>query len=646
MAMDMAAELEHRGPDSSGDWVDPAAGIAIGHRRLAIVDLSPTGHQPMVSASGRLVLAYNGEIYNFRELRAELEGRGRRFRGGSDTEVLVEACDVWGIEEAVCRLVGMFAFVVWDRTARTLTLVRDRLGIKPLYWARQDKTVLFASQCRSFVAHPQWRAEIDRETMAVYLRYGYVPAPLCIYHGAAQLRPGYILRFGAEGAPRETCYWHPARVAAEASQARDSFAEEGSVERLEALLREAVRARMRADVPLGALLSGGIDSSTVVALMQAQSGRPVRTFSIGFREEQFDEASHARAVAAHLGTEHTELYVEPQHALKLVPRLSEHFDEPFADASQLPTLLVSELARRQVTVALSGDGGDELFAGYNRYAMARTLRRLFAVAPAQLRTMLGAGLSSLSPSVWDCIFRTVPMQHRPRLPGDKLHKLAAVLRLSHFEDVYPQLLSFWPQDLELVPGQAVGAALPGSEEVPRELGEEVERMQLVDLMTYLPGDILTKVDRASMAHSLEVRVPLLDHRVVEQAWALPLACKVRRRESKWILRRVLERHVPRRLFERPKMGFGVPLDAWLRGPLREWAGDLLEEGALRASGLYRVEPILERWREHLSGRRNWQYSLWTVLMAEAWRRRWLEGERRMVSSGDAPDPAAGRSSMH
>lgn len=640
IARDMASTLTHRGPDSSGEWVDAEAGFAVGHRRLAIVDLSPTGRQPMVSSSGRLVLAYNGEIYNFRALGAELERAGHEFRGHCDAEVLVEACDAWGVDRAVERCVGMFAFALWDRNARSLTLVRDRMGIKPLYWAGRNGRLLFASQPRAFTAHPRWRSEIDREAFALYLRYGYVPAPFCIYQDAFQVRPGRAMTWYADGTLQERCYWDLGEVAASGRGQRAARWDEAeSIDTLDSLLRDAVQTRMIADVPLGAFLSGGVDSSSVVALMQAQSPQPVKTFSIGFREDRFDEARQARAVAEHLGTDHTELYVEPRQALDLIPDLAEHYDEPFADTSQLPTLLVSRLAREQVTVALSGDGGDELFAGYNRHLMARRLRRTFALAPLSLRRGASAVLRSLSPRAWDALAVLLPASRRPRLAGDKLHKLAGILSLPDYEQIYAELVSHWPRASGSDP--TVRTGLPSSRRCGAAAADEVEVMQLLDMLTYLPGDILNKVDRASMAYSLEVRVPLLDHRVVEHSWSLPVSLKIHRGRSKWLLRRVLDRYVPRTLTERPKMGFDVPMDGWLRGPLREWSEELLGREALAEDDLFDVDLVRSRWREHLSGVRNWQHSLWIVLMAQMWRRRWLgpqplpDGARpqRAVSQG-------------
>ena len=545
------------------------------------------------------------------------------FRGDSDTEVLLEACAAWGIERALGRCIGMFAIALWDRVSRRLHLARDRLGIKPLYWARTARGLLFASQPKCFSAHPNWRPAVDRASFAEYLRHGYVNAPRCIYREAFQVRPGHMLTLDAHGEALEHCYWDAAAVARGGLERRARPDDEEAVDALDALLRDAVARRMVADVPLGAFLSGGIDSSTVVALMQSQSSRPIRTFSIGFSEKRFDEAVHAGAVARHLGTDHTELYVEPDHALDLIPSLAERYDEPFGDSSQLPTLLVSELARRHVTVALSGDGGDELFAGYNRHAQASTLRRVYARSPGWARKAAAGVLTSLRPGTWDRLSALLPARRRPRLFGDKLHMLAEVVSLERFDEVYPRLVSHWPLDAELVPGEGRGSGRLEPAGLDAGLEDEVERMQLLDLRTYLPSDILTKLDRASMAHSLEARVPLLDHRVVEHAWRLPADRKIRAGETKWILRRVLERYVPRRLFERPKMGFAVPIDRWLRGPLRDWAADLLDPRSLAEDDLFNTGLVRRRWEEHQAGTRNWQDSLWIVLMAQAWRGRWM-----------------------
>ncbi len=621
----MSETLRLRGPDDDGVWVDSAMGIALGHRRLAIVDLSPKGHQPMVSSNGRLVLAYNGEMYNYVEIRAELETKGHSFLGDSDTEALLVACEAWGVEAAVGRFAGMFAFALWDREARNLTLVRDRLGIKPLYWGRRANVILFGSQLKSFVAHPSWTSEIDRDAMAAYLRLGYVPSPNSIYKNVHKVRPGHIIVIRPDGSVRESCYWDVRDIATRRGEVSGIRETTEAIESLDHLLRDVVRHHMVADVPLGAFLSGGTDSSTVVSLMQAQSSRPVKTFSIGFLENRFNEAVYAKAVATHLGTDHTEFYVEPQHALAEVPRLPEYYDEPFGDPSQIPTLIVSSITRRHVTVALSGDGGDEIFAGYDRYLMTEKLRAVFAVLPHRLRRLFVAAVRAISITSWDRAFAVVPRRLRPAMPGHKLNRLADILALANADAIFPQLMSFWPPEIHLLQGQQTSA--PSVLEIANPPGDldNMRLMQLVDMLTYLPDQILTKVDRASMVVSLEARVPLLDHRVVEFAWTLPNDMKIRDGCRKWLLRQVLDRYVPRALVERPKMGFGMPIDGWLRGPLRDWAESLLNAKLLREEGLFDPEPIRKRWSEHLSGRRNWQDSLWIVLMAQAWKRHWIDG---------------------
>jgi asparagine synthase (glutamine-hydrolysing) len=621
----MARAIAHRGPDADGAWVDNEAGVAFGHRRLSIVDLSAAGHQPMASSSGRYMLVFNGEIYNFPVLRLELEQRGHTFRGNSDTEVMLAAFEAWGIEASLKRFVGMFAFALWDRLERQLTLGRDRLGEKPLYYGWISNTFLFGSELKGLRAHPLWRGEINRDALAVYLRHNYVPGPYSIYHGVHKLPPGTYLniRFSMVGqSPEPISYWS-ARQVAEAGLSdpfKGSAAE--AVDALETLLKDAVRQQMVADVPLGAFLSGGIDSSTIVALMQSQSDRPVKTFSIGFHEEGYDEAVHAKSVAGHLGTEHTELYVSPQEALDVIPRLPTLYDEPFADSSQIPTFLVAQLARRHVTVSLSGDAGDELFAGYNRYFWGRSLWRRLGPIPLPVRTMAAAGLTALPPAGWDAAFKAtgwaLPAKLRLRTPGDKLHKLAAILAVDSPETMYRKLVSHWetPSDL-LVAGSEPPTALTDLERWAA-LPDFTQRMMHLDLVSYLPDDILVKVDRAAMGVSLESRVPMLDHRVVEFAGRIPMNLKIREGQGKWILRQVLHRYVPQALIDRPKMGFGVPIDSWLRGPLREWAEDLLSEPRLRNDGYFDPALIHQKWHEHLSGKRNWQYHLWDVLMFQAW----------------------------
>ena len=618
----MADSLLHRGPDAGGVWADAAGGVTLGHRRLAIIDLTPGGAQPMSSGDERYVISYNGEVFNFLELRAELEEEGVRFRGASDTEVILEGAARWGLAATVKRLIGMFVFAIWDRQTRTISLVRDRLGIKPLYYLANERLFAFGSELKAFRACPGATRTLDRDALAAYLRFAYIPQPHSIYREIRKLPPGHILTLAPGKGPVLEAFWDMRSVAIEGvgkwSHAPD---EREAVDHLDALLRDAVKRRMIADVPLGAFLSGGIDSSTVVALMQAQSNRPVRTFSIGFREQNYDEAGHAKAVAKHLGTDHTELYVEPGHAFDVIPRLPDWYDEPFADSSQIPTFLVAEMTRRHVTVALSGDGGDELFTGYNRYFWAEAIWRRIGRIPATMRHVGAGALRTLAPSTWDRLFALLPPRVRPPQAGDKLHKLAGMLGGAGPDAIYRRLVSYWEPETIAVGGSEPASILTEAG-VARDVPSFTARMQFLDTVTYLPDDILTKVDRATMAVSLEGRVPLLDHRVVEYAWTLPLSLKVRNGQGKWALRQVLDRYVPAALVDRPKMGFGVPIDSWLRGPLRGWADELLSPHALKADGLLRPEPITAMWQDHLSGRRNWHGPLWVILMFQAWHKRW------------------------
>jgi asparagine synthase (glutamine-hydrolysing) len=618
----MTDVLRHRGPDAGDVWYDAAAGLALGHRRLSIIDLTPTGAQPMVSSCERFVISFNGEVYNFNELRPELEAAGRRFRGHSDTEVIVEGVAQWGVAATVKRLIGMFAMALWDRQERVLYLVRDRLGIKPLYWARFGDTLLFGSELKSLRAHIGWTPALNRDAAAAFLRLAYVPGPATIYQGVNHLPPGSILTARAMQAPVVDAFWSLEDIARDGQQARFDGSETEAIEQLDALLGDAVRRRMIADVPLGAFLSGGIDSSTVVALMQANNARKVRSFSIGFHEQQYNEAEHAKAVAAHLGTDHTELYVSPEHALEVIPRLPEMYDEPFSDASQIPTFLVSEMTRKYVTVALSGDGGDEIFGGYNKYFQLRGFLRTLESLPAVTGRLAAAAIRAVPRGAWPFLAGAIPENRRPPQLDDKMQKLAGILE-GGSDNFYRLVISHWAQAEKLVPGAAAPHVLADDPRFAALIADPIERMQFLDTLTYLPDDILTKVDRASMAVSLEARVPLLDHRVVAFSWSLRSAWKARPGQGKYLLRRVLDRYVPRQLVERPKMGFAVPIDSWLRGPLKDWAEGLLDPARLKREGVLAAEPIREKWREHQDGTRNWQYLLWDVLMFQAWKERWL-----------------------
>jgi asparagine synthase (glutamine-hydrolysing) len=622
-AIGMADALIHRGPDSSGVWCDEATGVALAFRRLAIIDTSAAGNQPMRSGNGRYILIYNGEIYNFRELRRELEETGVAFRGDADSEVLLEGIAAWGVAATLTRLIGMFAFAVWDREQRELWLARDRLGIKPLYYGLCGGLFLFGSELKALRAKDGWRPRLDRDALAGFARFNYVPAPRSIYTGIHKLEAGAYLRYRPGDTPQIQRYWDMAAVAA---QPRRKICDADAIDEAEALIGDAVRRRMVADVPLGALLSGGVDSATVVALMQQASTRPVRTFTIGFSQSDFDESGPARAVAAHLGTDHTEIMLTARDARGLIPDLADCYDEPFADSSALPTRLVSAMARRDVTVALSGDGGDETFLGYNRYRAAPAAWRRAQRLPVVLRRAAASTLQGVSTRQWDRLARLLPAGLRPALVGDKLHKLAALLGAADCDAVYKQLVSHWRDPQALVPG---GRDTPAPVwEASRRIDDFAERMAFLDTTTYLPDDILTKLDRASMSVGLETRVPLLDHRVVEFAWSLPRHLRLRGGESKWLLRQVLYRHVPRALIERPKAGFAVPVAAWLRGPLRDWAEDFLDERRLRADGLFDPAPVRAAWADHLAGRGNHWQGLWGVCMAQAWHARWGAGLSR------------------
>ena len=608
-ARQMTESLIHRGPDGGDVWVDSGAGFALGHRRLAIIDLSEAGHQPMVSSCGHLVLSYNGEIYNAPELRAELVAKGRVFRGRSDTEVIVEGAAEWGLTSLLPRLIGMFAFALWDRRDRRLTLARDRFGIKPLYWSDDRGRFLFGSELRALTAHPEFDREIDRNAVAAYLRFCYVPSPQSIYRAAHKLEAGHILEISAGEAPRLKPWWRLADTVREAHAKPFAGSTEDAVEALGDLLRDAVRRRMVADVPLGALLSGGIDSSTVTALMQAQSDRPVKTFTIGFDQPGYDEAQHAREVATHLGTDHHELILTADEAIAVIPKLPQMYGEPFADSSQIPTYLVSRMARQHVTVALTGDGGDELFAGYNRYIEAAgRLRPLWAL-PGPVRRVIATGLNALPTRLWPRLLPSLPQA------GDKMAKFSGAISVGQ-NGFYKHVVSTW-QDPETLVSNASESWASAWGEAEALCPDPVERMQYLDAMTYMTDDILAKVDRASMAVSLEARVPLMDHRVAAFAWSLPMHMKLADGQGKYLLRQVLYRHVPREMFERPKQGFAVPIGEWLRGPLRDWAGDLLTNAAIRQRGLIDPQIVATIWSEHQSGRIDHAARLWAIINLQA-----------------------------
>jgi asparagine synthase (glutamine-hydrolysing) len=623
----MLNQIVHRGPDDGGIWLDKDAGIALGHRRLSIQDLSPLGHQPMQSQSGRYVIVYNGEIYNFKVLQANLEKQGYVFQGHSDTEVLLAAIECWGVKGALEYFAGMFAFALWDKQECILTLARDRLGEKPLYYGLQNNTFLFGSELKALKVHPDWNGEINRDALALYMRYSYIPAPYSIYKNIYKLMPGSFIQIPIAGQqlaggilPTVEAYWQAKDAAENGLKAPLILSDDQAIKSLDVLLRETIKEQMISDVPLGAFLSGGIDSSTVAAIMQQESKRAVKTFSIGFHEQGYNEANHAKAVAAHLGTEHTEMYVTANQAMDVIPKLPTLYDEPFADSSQIPTFLVSEMTKEHVSVALTGDGGDELFAGYNRYLLGQSLWNKLSYVPHGLRSLLASGITSISPKTWDNLGiaagRMIPSV-RERT-GDKLHKLAGVLAVKSSEEMYRNFVSNWrnPESVVLGAHEPLTALTDSSRWA--NLDDFTQRMQFLDTISYLPDDILVKVDRAAMAVSLETRVPFLDHRVLEFAWKIPKHQKVRNGEGKWLLREVLYQYVPQSLIDRPKMGFGVPIDSWLRGPLRDWAESLLDEKRLEKEGFFDAMLIREKWHEHLSGERNWQDLLWNVLMFQAW----------------------------
>ncbi|KVS40666.1 asparagine synthase (glutamine-hydrolyzing) [Burkholderia ubonensis] len=629
----MTASLAHRGPDAQGTWLDAQAGIALGHRRLAIVDLSVHGRQPMASVCGRFVLVFNGEIYNHQALRAELErtGRAPAWRGHSDTEVLLAAIAAWGVEAALRRATGMFAIALWNRESRVLTLARDRIGEKPLYYGRIGDALVFASELKALRSFPGFDGAIDRDALCLYLRQSSVPAPYTIYRGIRKLPPGTFIQFEhARDTPRVRAYWS-LEQAIEAGRAEPfEGSEQEAVGQLDAILRKAVAQQMEADVPLGAFLSGGIDSSAIVALMQAQSSTPVDTFTIGFHEAGYDEAGYAKAVARHLGTRHTELYVTADHALAVVPKLPSIYDEPFSDASQIPTFLVSELTRRHVKVSLSGDGGDELFGGYTRYFLTPRLWRKLHRVPAAVRARIAAALHALRPdhadqlaAVAQSAWSGAEARDTPPRIGDRLHKLGHVMTADSRIGLYRLLMSavHHPERIALA-GQEPPTPLDTASAWPADL-TFAEQAMAIDTLTYLPTDILTKVDRAAMAVSLETRMPFLDHHVVEFAWRLPASVRLPDGRSKVLLRRLLDAYVPASLIDRPKQGFCAPIDHWLRGSLRDWAEALLHPARLREEGFFDAAAVERLWRQHQTGRMNWQHQLWTVLMFQAW----LEAQR-------------------
>jgi len=625
----MNLAISHRGPDSNGTWSDKDSGIVLGHQRLSIIDLSLAGHQPMRSSSGRFILTYNGEVYNHLEIRKEIENKNSyiKWRGNSDTEILIEAIDLWGVEIALQKIDGMFAFAVWDRKTRSLTLARDRIGEKPLYFGwqgkRDNKVFLFGSELKALEVHPDFNREINRDAIALQLRHLCIPAPYSIYKDIYKLLPGHYLQLSENDLkkkllPTSKSYWSLTEKAIYGNNNKLNLEKKDIQIELEKFLLSSVKKQMVSDVPIGVFLSGGIDSSTVTALMQSQSNNPIKTFTIGFDENDYNEAIYAKQIANHLGTDHTELYVSSKKALEVIPSLPTIYDEPFSDSSQIPTFLVSQLAKQNVKVALSGDGGDELFCGYNRHVMSKKFSNILRLIPSSFRKILSSGIKSISPKNWSKISKLLPGLNRYANFGDKIYKGANALEANTLYDLYYILSSYWQNPTEVLINSSEPDTILNKFKPELNGLNSQQQMMALDFITYLPNDILVKVDRAAMASSLETRAPFLDHKLIEFVWKIPHSLKYRNGQGKWILRQILNQYVPQNLTERPKMGFEIPLGYWLRGSLRDWTENLINEKRLQKEGYFNSKLIRDKWEEHLSGKKNWQNQLWNVLMFQAW----------------------------
>ena len=616
IAITMSETMNHRGPDDSGLWYDETSGIGLSHRRLSIIDLSSNGKQPMTSSNGRYVIIYNGEIYNATELKNDLIKKGAKFRSESDTEVILEGVAKWGLENLIPKLIGMFAFAIWDKDTKNLYLVRDRLGIKPLYWGKINGKIVFSSELKAITTLPIFQFSINRSAVVSLLRFNYVSSPSSIYNEINKVKPGTIINISTSGIENTKCFWDPISLASNTTETYTS--EEESVYYIKNLLEDSIKRRMISDVPLGAFLSGGIDSSLVVAMMQDNSIKPINTFTVGFKQNDYNEAFYAKSIAKELGTNHTEVYLDESSTMNLIPKIYDWFDEPFADTSQIPTYLVSSLAKKNVTVALSGDGGDEVFGGYTRYLWIENYYKNSTIIPKELRSISGKFIKKLPQNILDITVQILPKNIRPPQFGERLHKLAGILEHDNVDTIYKTLISHWQKpESGVIAGQEINT-IHWDNQLHKKIPNNLSRIQLLDLITYLPDDILTKVDRTSMAVSLEARVPLLDHRIVEESWKIPNSMKIKNGRGKWILRKVLEEYLPPKYFLRPKQGFAAPIGEWLRGPLKEWAEELLSEKKIKESNYLNYSPIKTFWEEHKIGKVNRQYQLWGPLMFQAW----------------------------